>query len=255
MEFIERDSSNKWHAIKRPKSIVYSEIDDNKEKLILQKFNLKIKIWSIEVRIYEGYDFRFKPINNVPNEFKNTIVSLEKDFCQAQKSSINFVKEGLLGLPDHEFDDLLNFFEDEDEINIIGDQPVFDKNGGYIRKSKRKIKKYLAIAVENMEISYIQWDENDLSIESQVGFTIENILWNEIKNVKKYKSIFDNDLDSHKNIAIKIIFLDNKEDIKIVKKKKKIPLEIYIKMESIKINFSHLSITFLYLMAERILLL
>ena len=194
-------------------------------------------------------------MKSVSDRYKNTMANLEKDFYQAQKSSFSGVKDDLTGISDNEIDEIFDMLKHDDELTIESDQPVFDKNEGYVRKSKRKIKKFLAIAVENMQISYIEWEDNELSIESQVGFTIENILWNEVKNIKKYKSIFDNDLDSHKNIAMKIIFLDNKGDRKISKKTKKQSLEIYMKVESIKVNLSHLSITFLYLMTERILLL
>jgi hypothetical protein len=85
-------------------------------------------------------------------------------------------------------------------------------------------------------------------IDSQIGFTIEQIKINEIRS--KSESIkllyFDNDLDAHKNIGVKLITLENKS------KPNEKGLEFYFKSEFIKVNLSHLSMMFAYLLAQPI---
>lgn len=144
-----------------------------------------------------------------------------------------------------EFDEINDFFkEEEDHIDNLNTS-VFDQDKGYIRKNKRKLNKFIAFEIINIELSYLQLDNNHPSISSQIGFSIENIKWNEVKLENKLVKIFDNDLDSFKNIGLKVIFLKNTSENESA-------FEIYLKIESIKIKFSHLSVTFGYVVSLRL---
>ena len=174
------------------------------------------------------------------------MTNFQKDIKEQDNSSNSLILDSYLA---EEFGEIKDFFNDnENRMDSLG--PNQNKNKkGVVRSSKRSLKKYLAIAIDEVELSHLKMDSRHPSISSQIGFTVENIRWNEVRNVQKYTSIFDNDFSSYKNIGFKLINLvPKKED-----SESKNEIEVYLKINSVKLQFSPLSLTFGYIMSHRLI--
>lgn len=236
---------SKWHTVTAPKSGIISSIKYEAKYNTLQNF--KLWLGKIELRIFEGHDFWFKPMIGLEEGLKRTIAAfgneIKEGFAEPKPNEESKLSE--YSMID-EIEEVKNFFEDEDETKYDEKGPAFDEDKGYVRKSKRWFKKFFGLLINNTEVSYLQLDDNHPTISSQLGFTVGNIKWNEVRPDKDFIGIFNNDLDIHKNIGMKIIFLKNHNN------RNERGVEIYLKIESMKIKFSPLSLTFGYLLSFRL---
>ena len=181
------------------------------------KFELVVK--SIEVRIYEGLDFCFQTSQGLEKQVKESIV-MGFDHGNAMSSFRRSRALDNLEDPDDkrflEFDEIQNFFEEErEQPHYSIKETIIDENQGRVRTKKRGTKRYFQFLLSQIEFSYLDLTDSFEGIDSQLGFTIEKVNLNEIHSREEVFQIFryDNDLDSHKNLGLKIIFLQNKTPV------------------------------------------
>lgn len=225
------------------------------------KFSLCVK--SIEVRIYDGYDFCFKESHGLEEQVKQSMaMSFEQfntflDFKRTPGETLQQITEETKEDSKTESEDsqiIAGRKVSEDFFEPLEDPPVDDKlsfsddNQGRVRQKKRSTKRYFQLLIQNIELTYLDLIGSEEGIDSQIGFTIEKVELNEIRSRNKTVRIFwfDNDLDSHKNIGLKIIFLENKQNTH------EKYMEFYFMSESIRISISHLSLTFGFLLFQPI---
>ena len=147
------------------------------------------------------------------------------------------------------FEGFREFYNDKPMIDNEQSANSVDDSQGRIRNKKRNYKCYCQLYFENIEFSFLDTKSTHDSIESQIGFTVEKIMLNEIRSKSKTSQVFkyDNDLDNFKNFGFKVIFLKPKTP-------KTRGIEVYLMSESIKINIDHYTITFFYLLFQPIIL-
>lgn len=246
------ETSSRWHSIISPKTEVSSSIF--KDKVIVPNLKFSVVVKSVEVRVYDGYDFYFQESHGLEEQVKQSIAM---GFDQ-QNALSDLKNSHELNRPENaeeshplDFAEIKDFFEDqsESESSVLENN---DLSQCRVRQRKRSTKRYFQLMINQIEFTYLNLENTDEGIDSQLGFTIEKVIANEIRSRTQIFKIFfyDNDYDLHKNFGLKVIFLTNKDEL--LKHEKY--MEFYLMSESIKMNASHQSITFAYLLVQPITL-
>ena len=246
---IDVEEKSKWHSITMPKTNLNSFIVNEEKTIPNVKFSMIVN--TLEIRVFEGQDFSFETSKVLDKEMKETIaqgiiVIGSEDEMEIANEDRDLLRTSSFNRQAEKVGSLYQRYSKiDDETNY-----EIDDTKGRVRTHVRFDHRYFELKIQKLEFSYFDLEGSIEEIDSQIGFTIQQIKVNGIRSKNEIFKIFwfDNDLSAHDNIGLKIITLKNNTNLN------EKCLEFYFKSEFIKVNLDHISVTFGYLIAQPILL-